>query len=328
MTQARFEPMAAPLGSIVFSSADLPKALGDRARFNLWYEMFNANVAPAQLSMSEKLRFHMVFKAVALGPVTYTNATGTVTSAGRTKGQASSDDHYTIHINTGVTPMGGNYATRDVHVPMGGALMIGSAEQALSGRESNSWIDLRLPRRLVDAVFSGVEAREGVVIAPDQEALQLLRHYLRVLDGPAVPTTAPVVEHLTNTIIDLAGLIVGARGEEAEQAGLRGLRRARLTAVLARIGRDFTNPALSAETVGRDLGMSARHVQDLLAATKTTFSERVLELRLQHAKKLLGAPLANALRIGEIVYASGFSDISYFNRCFRRRYGCTPGAAR
>jgi len=34
------------------------------------------------------------------------------------------------------------------------------------------------------------------------------------------------------------------------------------------------------------------------------------------------------LRISEIAYASGFSDISYFNRCFRRRFGFTPGSLR
>ena len=33
-------------------------------------------------------------------------------------------------------------------------------------------------------------------------------------------------------------------------------------------------------------------------------------------------------RIGDIAFACGFNDLSYFNRCFRRRFGLTPTAAR
>ncbi len=33
-------------------------------------------------------------------------------------------------------------------------------------------------------------------------------------------------------------------------------------------------------------------------------------------------------RISDIAYRVGFSDISYFNRSFRARFGCTPKAAR
>ncbi len=34
------------------------------------------------------------------------------------------------------------------------------------------------------------------------------------------------------------------------------------------------------------------------------------------------------LRVAEIAFAAGFSDISHFNRSFRRRFGLTPTAAR
>jgi AraC-like DNA-binding protein len=33
-------------------------------------------------------------------------------------------------------------------------------------------------------------------------------------------------------------------------------------------------------------------------------------------------------RISDIAFACGFNDLSYFNRCFRRRFGLTPTAAR
>jgi AraC-like DNA-binding protein len=29
--------------------------------------------------------------------------------------------------------------------------------------------------------------------------------------------------------------------------------------------------------------------------------------------------------IAEVAYSSGFNDISYFNRCFKRAFDCSPG---
>jgi AraC-like DNA-binding protein len=61
--------------------------------------------------------------------------------------------------------------------------------------------------------------------------------------------------------------------------------------------------------------------------TKTAdLSMRLMELRLRHAADLLAhEPLR---RISDIAFDCGFNDLSYFNRCFRRRFGLTPTAAR
>ena len=122
--------------------------------------------------------------------------------------------------------------------------------------------------------------------------------------------------------------MAGAKGEVAELASLRGLRAARLQAVLAKIADNFANPGISAQCVAKELGLSARYVHDLLQETGISFSERVLELRLQRARKMLSQRQNDAMRISEIALMNGFSDMSYFNRCFRRRFGCTPSGAR
>jgi AraC-like DNA-binding protein len=52
---------------------------------------------------------------------------------------------------------------------------------------------------------------------------------------------------------------------------------------------------------------------------------RLNELRLRKAAELL----ANGEgRVSDIAFDCGFNDLSYFNRCFRRRFGLTPTAAR
>jgi AraC-like DNA-binding protein len=313
---------------MIFSSSELPAHLGDRARFGLWNEMFSADIAPTQFAMSEKLPFHITFTVATIGPLTCASAFGTVSGAARSAAQAASDDHYTLHINTSDTPMRGSYGKLDIDVAPGGALLIASAEQSLFGCDDNRWIDLRVPVRLLDAAFPESEARQGQMTEPHHEALRLLRHYLLLLDRADAPTTPSIVDHMTATIVDLVGLAIGADGDEAALAKTRGLRRARLQSVLAILRRDYMQPALSAELVGQALGLSARYVQDLLATTGKSFSERVLDLRLDHARTELLARGRTAMRISDIIYASGFNDISYFNRCFRRRFGCSPSAAR
>jgi AraC-like DNA-binding protein len=189
-------------------------------------------------------------------------------------------------------------------------------------------MNLRIPKDVIHASFPRMGDRQGLTIDPNHEALRLMKSYLHFLDGCASPFSQSISDHITGTIIDLLGLATGAKGNEAELAGLRGLRAARLQAILGYIRTNHAQPGLSAELVGRKLGLSARYVQDLLATTGSSFSERVLELRLQHAKQMLINPCSMGMRISEIVYASGFGDISYFNRCFRRRFGCSPGVAR
>ena len=64
------------------------------------------------------------------------------------------------------------------------------------------------------------------------------------------------------------------------------------------------------------------------AAREIVRTERVLELRLQKARAMLADPSFDRFKIGEIAFTCGFNEASYFNRCFRRRFGLTPTAAR
>lgn len=56
----------------------------------------------------------------------------------------------------------------------------------------------------------------------------------------------------------------------------------------------------------------------------TTPVRYLVKLRLRKAAELLKR--GEAKTIAEIAYACGFSDASYFNRCFRKEYGKTPSA--
>ena len=98
--------------------------------------------------------------------------------------------------------------------------------------------------------------------------------------------------------------------------------------VLSEIKAGYANPAFSIKDIARKLRLSPRYVQDLLHETGTSLSARILEFRLQKAHAMLVDRRNLNLRVSEIALTSGFSDISYFNQCFRHRYGETPSDIR
>jgi AraC-like DNA-binding protein len=156
-----------------------------------------------------------------------------------------------------------------------------------------------------------------------------LRKYLMMLLAPDGLEDEPrLIEHVRTTLVDLVALAIGARGDAAEAARGRGLRSARVRQIVAEIRKGFADPAFSTTEAAHALGMSPRYLQHLLHETGATFTEHVNELRLRKAHKMLASPLHDALKIKDIAHACGFSEVPYFNRIFRRRFGLSPSDCR
>ena len=56
-----------------------------------------------------------------------------------------------------------------------------------------------------------------------------------------------------------------------------------------------------------------------------TFSQYRLRLRMEKARELLGDP---ERRVSDVAFEAGFESIPYFNRAFRRWFGCSPSEFR
>jgi AraC-like DNA-binding protein len=61
---------------------------------------------------------------------------------------------------------------------------------------------------------------------------------------------------------------------------------------------------------------------------ETSFTAFVLEQRLERARRMIRDAQGAERMISAVAFASGFSDLSYFNRVFRRRFGMTPSDLR
>lgn len=157
-------------------------------------------------------------------------------------------------------------------------------------------------------------------------ALHLLDGYMRSLDE--APPPEALAEVVGGHLLDLMAAVLGARQDATEAIERGGVRAARLRIVLDAIARRFADPGFNVDAAARAAGLSRRYLQDLLGQTGRSFTDHVLERRLERARALLADPRRRHLSITEIALVSGFGDISHFTRSFRRRYGDTPSGMR
>jgi len=127
---------------------------------------------------------------------------------------------------------------------------------------------------------------------------------------------------------DLVAVALGATRDAAETANGRGVRAARLSAIKSDIMAHLAHPELAAGAVATRQGISEPYLRKLFESEDTSFSDFVLGQRLLRAYRMLTDPRLADRSITSIAYDSGFGDLSYFGRCFRRRFGDTPSAIR
>jgi AraC-like DNA-binding protein len=196
-------------------------------------------------------------------------------------------------------------------------------------------IGIRLPRHAVPPGMAGRAGPPLRLVPARTPALDLLTRYLgSVLRGPE-PASVRLADALAGHLAELIELSLAGLPGEAGQAGaaLRparepGVRAARLAAIRADVGRHLTDPGLTVAAVAARHGITPRYLHLLFEDEAVTFAQFVLHERLALAYRRLRDPRYAGRTVSAIAYGTGFGDLSYFNRAFRRRYSMTPTEAR
>lgn len=85
---------------------------------------------------------------------------------------------------------------------------------------------------------------------------------------------------------------------------------------------DHYDKEINLEGVSKLAGMSEVSFSRFIKKrTGKTFIESLNEIRLGHASRSL---ISTSNTISEIAYKCGFNNLSYFNRVFKTKNGCTP----
>lgn len=317
---------------IVFSSDALPRQLGERRRRALWRDLYSSLYGPLDMTYADDRPFSVRIEVTRFGAAELSRVAATIERYVRTPQcvAAAGSDHLALAVNLGTAPMHARQLDRDGVVKPGGAALVCNATPGeVAARAANTWLFLQVPRTTLLAAVAGVEDLVSRPIEPGLPAMRYLRRYLETVLVHGDPDAdAALSDHIDRTIVDLMALALGAGREARDLARTRGLRAARLRAIAAEIRAGCCDPGFSVGTVAARVGLSPRSVQDLLHETGRTFTDRVLELRLQRARALLGDPRYAGRRIIDVAFLSGFNEVAHFNRMFRRRFGASPSEVR
>ncbi len=183
-----------------------------------------------------------------------------------------------------------------------------------------TYLSIRVPFQAI--AHPDVAEAAAACLPHESEALTLLKAYVAALpEDMADPGLGRLA---ARHVCDLIAAAVGSRNGSDDERIHESVRAGRLAAIRRCLAQ---NPTQSIEEVAARLGLSPRYLQLLFQEAGTTFSRHALELRLDAARRMLDNG-RDGLSIAAIAYEAGFGDLSYFNRCFRRRYGMTPKEAR
>ncbi len=135
------------------------------------------------------------------------------------------------------------------------------------------------------------------------------------------PTATPAIaETLANTLASLISVsVLGAA--QATEGAKQQARRAFRESIVRHVRTNSADLALCVNAVAARFRVSPRYVHDVFCEQASSFAQTVLETRLEAAVRMLSNP---AMRVTDAALCSGFGDLSYFGRVFRRRYGCSP----
>lgn len=296
-------------------------------KFDAWRDA-SLRLVGVEASSDDPQSFEGEFVGRTAGPVTLVRSTTGISHYERTRSLADESDELSLSF------FGGDHRVstpeRELGLAIGDGLFLSldrpfgltQLEDADTSYhlliERTSLLDL-LPRRV------DLSARCFVA---NGATLGLIRSYIPALTSVAEPPSLEVREMMGRHMLDLIALLLRPSPAAIEVIEDRGLKAARIKAILDLIARHHTRQDLSPPWVGLKLGISPRQVHRLLEETPKTFNEHLLEARLNHAFELLSDPYGPAVSIAEIGIRCGFAGLSHFSRAFRVRFGDTPTGVR
>jgi AraC-like DNA-binding protein len=223
-----------------------------------------------------------------------------------------------------------SYGGREQVLRTNDAMLFGCSHAGEYGwRQTTKVMFLRLPRSSLEPLVGNLPDVTGRLISGETDMLRLLIRYIETLfssrDFAMTPGADGVV---ASHVCDLVALSLGASHDFAARMAGRGRHAARLRVIKADILRNLEKPDLNLASLAAAHRMSPRAVQRLFEGEGTTLSAFVLERRLQRAHRILSDDRFADRNISTIAFESGFGELSYFNRCFRKKFGAAPSDIR
>jgi AraC-like DNA-binding protein len=307
----------------------------EQNRLNSWRELFGRQFLRLDIDPLDDDPFHYDTRFLALR--------GLTVSAGDVSAIRCTRTHELIQDNNDdlvlLIPRRGKMEIRErgleVVIGTGDAMVRRSSEIGQTLSTPGEFLTMSVPFSAMASQVLDIDRLGFAIFRNDNPTLRLLHMHLDWLLNGTLGEHRSEADRKTLALAarhvqEVAGLLLdNARDNWARLARPgSGPHAARLAAIRADIERHATDPDFSIDVVARRLGISPGYVRKLLAAEGDRFSDLLCSARLELAYRLLGDASHRHATITAIAYHCGFSDVSYFNRCFRQRFDATPGDIR
>jgi AraC-like DNA-binding protein len=309
--------------AFLFSTTDFP----ERERLTAWREIFGRTVVKLDIEPIGGGPFHSRATVCRL-PGFGLLFGSTSAAAFRHPREMISDDDLSFMVG----PKGKWTASQLGRNPIlgsgDGILMWNAEVGAITLPSRTRFTTFRVPVAAIAPLVPDIGAVIARRIPRETEALRLLTDYIGSLRGGEALATPELQSLVVTHIQDLLAVALGPTRDVAEAAMGRGVRAARMRAIMADILKNLDHPDLSVGEVAARHHLTPRYIQLLFEGDGTTFSEFLLGRRLARADRMLRDRRFDHRSITSVAFDVGFRDLSYFGRSFRRRFGLTPSDVR
>lgn len=320
------QPDRAAFSVIRFSTDDVPNA----RCLTFWREKFEqsavrANVEPLSIDQ---------FKAQALletvPGLSMMSFASTAASIERTAPMLDDGDDALVLLTSQHGTLIAAQRSREVILRPGEAVLLLHSEPAVLTHSDARFRALVVPRIAVAGALRNGEDATMRHISANAPALRLLLHYAGGISMALAHAGDRTQNVIGSHVHDLIALVAnhGAETSLSKTADTTGVRAARLAAIKADIISHIGHAEVTVGDIAARHRATPRTVQRLFAQEGSTFSTFKLEQQLVFARRVLRSNRRTHPTIADIAYAAGFSDLSYFHRSFRRRFGITPAEYR
>lgn len=307
-----------------FSTNDIPA--GDRLA--VVNEVIARHIAGRRFAPLADCELHAEIEAFELpdrltvGAARYSPVVGTRTGDLLDDGR---DDYLlTLHTNDHEVSVDGR---PPVHVAAGAMMLVSEAVSSRCFLPDTAVKVLSLSRRRLRDLAPRIELEAFHHAPATVPGLALVAGYADLLRANQ-PSNDRESELASAHLYDLVALLLDGLVQGGAARNLSGIRAARLELARRDIRNGLTDPDFNIAEAARRQAVSPRYIQQLFAGVGTSFSEVLREGRLDLAYRLLDETENLGRSISEIAFDTGFSDLSTFNRAFRRRFGLTPSDVR
>jgi len=185
---------------------------------------------------------------------------------------------------------------------------------------------LVLPIHLMSPRFIARERLRGGALRAHAGGVSALLHQL--VAGLTLPgRAAPGAGALTDAVGGLVSAVLEDCWAQERDEG-QAMRKLRMEQIGQHMRRNFADPDLSPGDTAQALGLSRRYVHKLYAQEGRSFRQELVALRIEACLRAFVDEKQAAKTIADIAYAAGYTDISQFNRHFRKLKGDTPSNVR